>query len=228
MSEMTEDELANDIELAQEIAYADKLQAEAAHLQWQAKREELAYRQEQLSHNWQLDGVYTFHDGVDKNSVDELLHVLSLWHRHDPAGAWTINLNSTGGDQYAGYMLVDELRSHSLRGGGGHHVTIKVRGIAASMGGIILQAADCRVIGRYAQIMIHKGGVSFTADEYLSVDQWADEAEWQRQSVERMIDLFLERTDRLTRSQIRRKISRKDWWITADEAVELGLADEIG
>lgn len=228
MSELSEDELAADIELATDLAYAEKLQAEAAHLQWQAKREELAYRQEQLTHDWQLDGVYTFHNGVDQESVDELLHILSLWHRHDPQGAWTITINSTGGSEYAGYLLIDELRSHSIRCGGGHEVTIKVRGVAASMGGMVLQAADRRVIGRYAMLMIHKGGFVFQADDSVSVDQLLDEAEWQRQSVERMIDLFIDRTDRLTRQQVRRKIARKDWWITADEAVGLGLVDVIG
>lgn len=228
MSEMTEDELANDIELSQEIAYADKLQAEAAHIQWQAKREELAYRQEQLSHDWQLNGNYSFHDVVSEASADELLQCMSVWHEHDREAPWTIHLNSVGGQEFAGYAVIEDLRAHSKRCGGTHDVTIKVRGVAASMGGMILQAADHRIIGRYSTLMIHKGGMTYDAEHSLTVDQMADDVEWQRQSVERMIDLFLERTNLLTRQQIRRAISRKDWWIPAPAAVELGLADEIG
>lgn len=228
MSEQTEDEFAADMKLARKLAYVERLQAEAGYLGWQAKREELAYRQEQLEHNWHLDGVYTFHNGVDAASVDDLLRALSIWHRHDEAGDWTIILNSTGGSEYAGYLLIDELRAHSIRGGGTHNVTIKVRGVAASMGGMILQAADHRVIGAYSMLMIHKGGFTFHADDSISVDQLVDEAEWQRQSVDRMVDLFLERADGLTRAQMRRKISRRDWWITAAEAVAFGLADVIG
>ena len=38
----------------------------------------------------------------------------------------------------------------------GHHPTIVVRGMAASMGTVLLQAADKRVVGREAMIMIHE------------------------------------------------------------------------
>ena len=168
--------------------------------------------------------MYSFHDQVTQESSDRLLHMMSVWHRHDPSLPWTIHLNSVGGSIYEGNSIIDELISHSVRGGGTHEVTIKVRGVAASMGGMILQAADHRVIGRNSMLMIHKGndGVSGTADEI------ADLAEWLRRDTEWMISFFLDRTNAVTREEFLTRIDRRDWWLNSTEAMDLGFVDRIG
>lgn len=224
--DFTDEEISLGAQLAEALANAEKAQYDANHAKWHSLREELAYKQERLEHEWQLDGVYAFHKAVTQKSADKLLHAMSVWHRHNPEAGWTIYLNSVGGSEYAGYGVIDELRAHSLRGGGSHHVTIKVRGVAASMGGMILQAADERIMGKYSMLMIHRGGCQYT--RYMSADEIYDEAEWQRQSTDRMIALFLERANGLTRPDVLDRITRKDWWITADEAVRFGLVDGIG
>jgi ATP-dependent protease ClpP protease subunit len=215
---------ATSVEIARVIALGEKYQAEADCARWQAKREKLAYREERLAYEWQLDGSYSFTQEVTEDSCNNLLHAMSLWHKHDPHQPWTIYLNSVGGEWFAGAGVVDELISHSLRGGGTHEITIKARGLAASMAGIILQAGDYRVIGRNAQLMIHRGGggVVGTADEI------AAQAEWWRHFTDWMISYFLDRTDRISREEFAQKIDRRDWYLTSVEALELGFVDRIG
>ena len=53
-----------------------------------------------------------------------------------------------------------------------------------------------------------------------------DEVKFVKRLEERIIDIFTSRSD-LTRNKIKRNWDRKDWWISADEAVECKLVDEI-
>lgn len=218
------DEIDVDVLTAKAVALFEKYQAEADYARWQARREELAYQQESLEHAWQLNGNYSFSNEVTQKSADRLLHAMSLWHQHDPAAPWTIYLNSTGGSVFAGNSIIDELIAHSRRGGGTHDVTIKVRGVALSMGSLILQAGDHRVIGRNSMLMIHKGSdvMAGTADDI------ADMAEWFKRDTDWMINYFLDRTDRITRAQFHAKIRRKDWWLNSTEALDLGFVDTVG
>lgn len=224
MSEISLDKIGlEEIEIAQALAQMEKHQAEAEYTKWQARREELNYVKERLEYDFQLDGIYTFSKAVTTKSANRLLHAMAMWHHHDPERPWTIHLNSVGGDIYAGLSIIDELIAHSIRGGGTHRVTIKTRGVAASMAGMILQAGDHRVMGRNSILMIHKGhgGAHGRAEEI------GDTAEWLRRDTDEMIRFFLERTDKITRPEFLRKINRKDWWIYPSEALALGFVDEV-
>lgn len=213
------------VEVAKVLALGDKYQAEAEYAKWQAKREELAYREELLAHEWQLDGVYSFHEEVTQESADRLLQSMSIWHQHNSERPWTIQLNSVGGSIYAGNSIIDELIAHSLRGGGTHEITIKTRGVAASMGGMILQAGDHRVMGRNSMLMIHRGGADGV---HGTADVISDMAEWFRRDTDWMIGYFLDRTDAITRPEFLAKIDRRDWWLNSTEALDFGLVDRIG
>ncbi|BCO56123.1 hypothetical protein MINTM005_13670 [Mycobacterium intracellulare] len=213
-----------DLDATQALALAEKYSFEAEHARWQAKREELSYQQELMEHQWQFDGVYSFFNRVTPKSVNKLLHTMALWDKHDPEGDWVIYLNSVGGDEVHCYALLDELTAHSRRGKGGHHIEIRVRGWAASAAGVILQAADHRVMGPTSQLMIHKGSGGIKGD----IDQCFDEVEYMRRSVDRMVDVFLSRTDKVDYDDMLAKINRRDWWVNAEQAVELGFADAIG
>lgn len=224
---LQEDEVENlysTLELSKLAAEVGKANHEEKLAELEVRRKELDLLESQINFEYQLSGIFNFNRRVDARSMNKLHKAMCLWDQHDATGEWVIHLNSIGGEAFAASGIIDELLSHSLRGGGGHHITIKVRGLAASAAGMILQAADLRVIGPNSSMMIHKGagGVRGTADDI------ADEHSWWEANVDQMIDLFLSRTDRITKAQMRRKITRKDWWISAEEAVRLGLADAVG
>jgi len=224
-TDLDDDDVADaEVITAKLVALASKYLAEADYARWLSKREELAYQQELLDYEYQMDGLYSFTDAVSEESANGLLNAMSVWHRHDPQKPWTIHLNSVGGEIYAGLGIVDELISHSLRGGGTHEITIKTRGLAASMGSMILQAGDHRWIGRNSMLMIHRGSTSAEG----TADYVSDIAEWFRRDTEAMIGYFLDRTDRVTHEEFWTKIDRRDWWLNAEEALELGFVDKIG
>lgn len=63
----------------------------------------------------------------------------------------TILMNNLGGDFYSGMAIYDAIRKCKS------HVTIKVFGHAMSMGSVILQAGDERIMTPSARQMIHYG-----------------------------------------------------------------------
>lgn len=223
MADPVED-VYEDVELSRAISDAEKAAFDAKLSELEVRKKELELLEAQINLDYQLSGTFSFNREVDQKSMNRLYRQMRLWHKYNPTGPWTIYLNSPGGAAYSASGIIDELYSQSIRGGGTHEITIKVRGVAASAAGMILQGADHRIIGKNSRLMIHKGtsGIHGTADDI------ADEHEWWVEATDQMIDLFLSRTDRISRPQFLRKINRRDWWLSAEEAVEIGFADAIG
>jgi ATP-dependent protease ClpP protease subunit len=150
---------------------------------------------------------------------------LDTWHRLDETADWTIIMNSPGGSVIDGMALFDHLVAHSIRGGGTHHITIKVRGMAASMGGILLQAADHRVCGPESYVLIHKISTMTGG----SLDDIEDEVKLLKLMTERVENIFVSRSKgKLSKSMLRRNWNRRDWWLDSRSASRLGVVDEIG
>lgn len=94
-----------------------------------------------------LESLY--HDGVDSSMAEYAikgLHVLSAIDRDV-----TILANNPGGSWYDGMAIYGAISSCP------RPVTYKMFGFAMSMGSIIPQAADHRMINKYARFMIHYG-----------------------------------------------------------------------
>ena len=155
-------------------------------------------------------------DGAMAERVVKNLHILDTLS----AEPITILMNNIGGDEYHGFAIYDAIKACRS------HVTIKVLGHAMSMGSIILQAADERVMAPTSRQMIHYGtwGVY---DHAKTTQKWAKEGE--------KIDLWMERMylgkihDKNPKFTLRgiRTMLDHDTFLTAEESVELGLADSV-
>jgi ATP-dependent Clp endopeptidase proteolytic subunit ClpP len=163
--------------------------------------------------------LYRFGSEVSGGSVGSCIKKLTEWHRVNPKCNIDIIFSSPGGSIIDGFELFDHIQH--LRNEG-HHVTTGTLGYAASMAGILLQAGDTRWIGQQAWMMIHRA--AFGA--YGKTFEIEDEVKFVRRMEERILDIFTSRSE-LTRNKIKRNWDRKDWWISAEEAVELKLVDEI-
>lgn len=163
--------------------------------------------------------VYTFYAPVEADSVQACLAELGQWSRREPGAPITIIFNSPGGAVLDGLALFDYLRH--LRGLG-HRVTTIALGRAASMGAVLLQAGDVRVIGENAFLLIHEVSHTNTG----KVSELEDTVEFSRRLQKRLLAILADRS-RLSAVQISRRWSRKEWWVDAHEAVELGLADQV-
>jgi ATP-dependent Clp protease protease subunit len=192
-----------------------QLETERAAIELEAvrRREREAAAEPGRSH------VYTFYSGVEAETVRDCMSELGVWSRRDPTAPITVVFNSPGGSVLDGLALFDYLRQ--LRAAG-HVITTVALGRAASMGAVLLQAGDHRVIGANAFLLVHE--VSNLSSGKVS--EMADGVEFSRRLQRRLVAILADRSP-LTEVQIQRRWERKEWWLDAEEAVSLGLADNV-
>lgn len=105
----------------------------------------------------------------------------------------------------------------------GHHLTTRTVGMAASMGGVLLQAGDWRVMAPESFLLVHE----IAAGAVGKIGEIEDEMKLLQKMSERILAIYASRST-LTAKAIATKWKRTDWWLNATEALELGLVDEIG
>ena len=163
--------------------------------------------------------LYRFNDKVSKDTVRHCMETLTEWHRLDPECTIEIIFSSPGGSIIDGFELFDFLQDLRNKG---HHLTTGTLGYAASMAGVLLQAGDVRWVGQQAWIMIHRAAFGAWGKTY----EIEDEVKFIQRIEERILAIFTSRSN-LTKNKIKRNWDRKDWWISADEALTMNLVDEI-
>lgn len=131
-----------------------------------------------------------------------------------------VNLNTPGGDCSEGFTIYDALQA--LRTAG-VTVTMNITGLAASMGSVIMLAADKIRIAENGRVMIHRvtGGGYGNADELDAV------AEVVKQFEDRIVGLYVARTKK-TEEEVRDMMKTPiGTWFFGEEAVAAGFADEV-
>lgn len=205
-------------------AEAMKFAAEAREASARAEQEEIDAREAKREEEEALAGdkyhhTYQFTSEVSGTSVNQCIERLSKWSRQEPGCHIEVIFNSPGGGVIAGMALFDFLLDLRAKG---HDITTVALGYAASMAGILLQAGTKRVMGREAWVLIHE--VSFSA--IGKIGEVEDTTEWVKRICKRVVRIFAERS-KLTPAQIEKKWKRKDWWLSSDECLKLGLVDEV-
>jgi len=163
--------------------------------------------------------VYLFNDSVHAESTKTAITRLTEWHRLYPGEPMEIIFTSGGGDAISGLALFDFLRYLSREG---HHIPTGALGWAASMAGILLQAGDTRTMGKEAWLMIHEA--SFVVEGKTT--EVETRVEWIKAVQERILEIFASRST-MSKAALRGKWKNKDWFISSDEALKLGLVDMI-
>lgn len=125
-----------------------------------------------------------------------------------------VRINSGGGDGYEGIEIYNYLKNHPS------HVTVEVTGLAASAASIIAMAGDKVVMNTGTSMMIHEASTiawGNKTDLYKAIDmlETADAS---------LVDIYAERTG-LSAEELNNLVG-KETWLTADEAVAKGFADE--
>lgn len=210
-------------------------------------------------HNLDTDNRVLYMGSVDKTSeyesgVDHLmaesfikgLHVLESKNNDEI----TIIMNNPGGEWYHGMAIFDAIQNAKC------HCTIKVYGYAMSMGSIILQAADKRILMPNSRFMIHYGGTSFDDASLPLIEKWVNEERRINYDMEEIyLKAMLDKEEKEGHGYLAKTLSsilespktfsRKaetkkeelrsvlkemlnfDTILTAEETVDLGFADEI-
>tara|TARA_Y100000593_G_scaffold95087_1_gene199429 strand:+ start:37802 stop:38551 length:750 start_codon:yes stop_codon:yes gene_type:complete len=208
-----------------------KAEAEAKQAEAEARRTDAEARQSELD-SWAAERsvqkklatdeenhLYRFDGEVSKQSVNRCITKLTEWSRLDPKCDMEVVFSSPGGGIISGFELFDFMQD--LRGRG-HKITTGSLGYAASMAGILLQAGDVRWIGHQSWMMIHRAAFGAIGKTF----EVEDEVKLVKRIEHRILDVFVSRSN-LSKTKIQRNWNRKDWWITADECIEMGLVDEL-
>lgn len=126
-------------------------------------------------------------------------------------------LSTYGGDVYDGLSLHDAIKNSNTE------VDITCFGKIMSMGIIILLASKNRKAYRNTTFMIHEissGAIGKLADLEESVDE--------AKRLNKVLFDIIEKETRITKAQLEEIYNKKqDWFITAEEALKLGLITEI-
>jgi len=222
-------------EAARENAIAAKEQAWADEARAKADRE-IAEHRKYIEHNKEQLGIlmakdrkfhkYQYCYKISDSTVNECMDMLNYWHRTEPGCPMEIVFYSGGGEVLPGMRLFDHIRWLEKEG---HAVTTVAMGFAASMGGVLLQAGNKRIMGREAYVLIHELSFGVFGD----MGDVEDQVEMAKMIQRRVIDIFCSRAAKtrrpghLTPAMMKRRWTRKDWWLDSDLCYKLGIVDEI-
>lgn len=126
-----------------------------------------------------------------------------------------VYINSDGGDVFAGQAIHSMLKRHPA------NVTVHVDGLAASIASVIAMAGDQVLMPRNAMMMVHNPW-TIAIGNADDLRKMADDLDQIRES---LIAAYQDKTG-MERDQLIALLDAETW-LTADEAVEYGFADEI-
>ena len=129
-----------------------------------------------------------------------------------------LDINSGGGSVIEGIATINSFKSIDAQ------IETRVVGMAASMGGVYAISGDYRTAYKNTNIMLHKvtSGAYGTSKELRDTADMVDK--WENSIVK-----TIESKTEMSEGEIRDKffIEGKDVWLSADEAKDFGLIDEV-
>jgi ATP-dependent Clp protease, protease subunit len=128
----------------------------------------------------------------------------------------TVRINSDGGDVFAGLAIHNMLKRHKAK------VTVYVDGLAASIASIIAMAGDKVIMPKGSMMMIHNPWTSVWGGDADDFRHAADVLDKIRDS---LVDVYAEKTQ-LDQEEIKALLDAETW-LTAEDAVAKGFADEV-
>jgi len=127
----------------------------------------------------------------------------------------TVYINSGGGDVFAGQAIYSILKRHKAK------VITYVDGLAASIASLVAMAGDTVIMPKNSMLMVHNPW-TFALGNSNELRKMADDLDQIRES---MIVVYVDKTG-LTRDEVIALLDMEKW-MTAEEAIDEGFADEI-
>lgn len=158
-------------------------------------------------------------DAVDSETASDIIRKLWYMEQTAPGEPILFVINSPGGSVDSGFAIWDQIKMITSP------VTTLVTGLAASMGSVLSLCAEPgrRFATPHSRIMIHQpllGGV--IKGQATDLDIQAKEILKTR----RLLVEFYVRATGKTTAEMEKAIDR-DMWMTASEALEFGLLDQV-
>lgn len=186
--------------------------------QLELENEKLGWESKLIKGQPVRNGEFALLGPIDDDMVWEMCAKLSTWSNLHPKKPITLLIDSPGGYVPPGFSMFDHLQRLKKKG---HHITTIGQGMCASMGGILLQAGDERVMTERAWMLIHE--VAGLAEGPYSVMKNALQFNARLQA--QALDVLAARAT-VTRKTIQTKW-KEDWWLSPKEALKYGFIDRI-
>lgn len=173
----------------------------------------------------EIDGV---EPGVEFLMANRFIKNMNILMRKNPKTPILIHMKTKGGFWEEGMAIYDMIKACPVP------VTILNYTHARSMSSLIFQAANKRVMMKNSYFLFHDGTLGVDG----TVKQVESAVEFNKLSTEIMLDIYVEamkrkgkfsgKTREFIRKWLRDRMDKKeDVYLTAEQAVEYGLADEI-
>ena len=127
-----------------------------------------------------------------------------------------VHINSAGGNVFEGHAIYNMLKMHKAT------VNIYVDALAASIASVIAMSGDTIFMHKNSFMMIHNSWI-MTLGNSKDLRQTADLLDKTDQSSN---NAYLDKATNLSEAELK-QLLEAETWLTADEALEKGLADEI-
>ena len=155
-------------------------------------------------------------DGKLAEDIIKAIHVLDS-EKH---GDFNIILNCIGGDTSHGFAIIDKIKSCK------NYVTTTVFGVAHSMGAAILQAADKRIMAPSSRLMIHHGDLDISGESSKVYANIQENKIYDDLYESLLYSKIKEKHPKFAKSKLKEML-KTDTFLSAKQATELGLADEV-
>jgi ATP-dependent Clp protease protease subunit len=173
------------------------------------------------------DRVIVFSDGVNPQTCGNCIHFLTSIIEKDNEQDKTVKnfqrkpikiiINSPGGEVPTMWGLIDLIESSKTP------IYTYCLGEAASAAGLIFMAGHKRYIGKHSQIMIHT--LSHSVSGKIEILNRVVERD---NKLQKELEQFILSKTKIT-SALLNQVSKemRDWFLDAEEAITLGVADKI-
>jgi ATP-dependent Clp protease protease subunit len=170
------------------------------------------------------EGTIMITDSIGTSDVYELERELRYIQKHFPRQKdITVLISSYGGAAYAALALYDRLRQLSRAG---YAIRTEVLGVAASAAAmIVLQAGDKRIASPLSRFLLHEVR-QWSCFETKTTSNMTDEAAEMKAITDAITTILAERCHK-TKAEVEKSFERKELWMSAKQALEYGLIDEI-
>jgi len=180
------------------------------------------HAQEQQSSKPKIVSLYGDIDEENARDVVHGMRILEADFKEDPEqNSFELLISTNGGSALEMFAIYDTMRHIK------ENASIQTVGLGKVMSaGVLVLAAGTkgkRKIGKNCRVMIH-GVASGYAGQIHSLENELEEIQWIQ---EQYIKLLAEETD-MTEKYIKNLISKKvNIYLTAEQAIEYGIADEV-
>lgn len=128
-----------------------------------------------------------------------------------------LHINSDGGDVFEGVAIYNMLKQNSAK------VNVYIDGLAASIASVIAMAGDAIFMPKNTMLMIHNPW-TVAMGNANELRKTADSLDKMTNSI---VSAYLDKANEKLNEDTVKSLMDEETWLTANEALDYGLADEI-